>query len=72
MGFYEDDRIIRKNKRFNFPTPEINQKAREVIFSIGLPNSEALLEALQDRLNSNDDPETRKVLETAIIITRTE
>lgn len=72
MGFYEDDRIRHKNRRFNFPTPEINQKAREVIFSTGLPNNDALVELLQDKLDNNDDPETRKVLETAIIIARTE
>ena len=72
MGFNEDDRIRAKNRKYNFPTPEINQSARSLIFDIGLPNSSALVERLETMLANNDDEQTRKIIETAILIAETE
>lgn len=36
MSFYEDDRIRRKNWEWNFPTPEVNEKARSLLIFLSL------------------------------------
>ncbi len=71
MGLHEDDRIRSKNRRFNFPTPDINQAARSYIESTGL-EGKALISELQSKLENNDDACTREVIGTAIVIATTE
>lgn len=74
MGFYEDDRIRRKNRQYNFPTPEINCAARTCIKDLvdsGFTGT-SLVEELKHRLSVNDSKHVRDTLTTAITITEKE
>ncbi len=67
MGFYEDDRIRNKNRKYNFPTPDINYAAHKCIKSINL-KGEALVSELLSRRDSGDDTYDKETLDTAVII----
>ena len=64
MGFFEDDRIRRKNAVYNFPTPQINKLARDLI------KTKTRLEIISIRENAlfAHDDEAAKITETALII----
>ena len=71
MGFYEFDRIRSKNKAYNFPTPDINFRARALLKELKAnKDSQTILSELQRMLDINDDAHTREVLTTAITIVK--
>ena len=79
MGFYEDDRIRNKNAKWNFPTPEINEKARAVLTTFrgtASAGDDMVRNILLHHIkNPNDDPELAElseVYETALKILDTE
>jgi hypothetical protein len=72
MGFYEDDRIRRKNRAYNFPTPEINFEARKLIRNSGGGEKSRVLYFLKCRFDGCVDDHYRKILQTAIKIAEEE
>lgn len=72
MGFHEYDRIRSKNRKYNFPTPDINFEARQMIKGVAGNEKSRALYFLKMRLENCVDERNRKVLETAIEIVEKE
>ena len=69
MGFYEDDRIRRKNRVYNLSTPDINYAARLLLKKLSIEfRGETLINRLNNMMATNDDQYTREVLCTSIKI----
>ena len=73
MGFNKDDRIRRKNRAYNLPTPEINYAARRLLNKLSVEfKGEAIINKLNNMMTFNDDRYTREVLCTSIKIVNDE